>query len=585
MKKQTRSVPCCLFLIMFIQINAGTPQTLIREIASNNAYANAIRANILPARASKEKIKILTRAIKQTQNPILYLQLIEAYYTSNRLNSIIVLLDKKPELKKLIMKRPHIGLTIVRTFAKKGQNKQAMELLINLNDKNPTDQEIAFITAQFYEKRKELKNAIEVTDKYLNKSVKKTSNFAFLFLKSRLYLKMDEKEKALNSINEALKLQPHFDMGWFIFAQLKEKKGELEGAIKGYSNYLELASSKKGNMARHMLFKAIEAKLLKLIFIQIVKKHPTSDPNKMEQYRNKVINLFKQKKYKGALQELNKILSGPAASAENRLLKIQILSAMHQYKNAAQLIKTWIIKDPENSLWFEALHLLYFAGLDSLFIIKTLQEVEKQCPNKLLTSLYLADMFSRTAQHQSAIDYHHKALKLTADPALKTSVLFQLGLLYHETKQFKKMKKALDRGKQLGLNYAPLLNLLAYHQASRENNLTEAQTLMDIVLKSNPNNPHFIDTQALISYKQGDYKKALELLEKIAKQEPDDATIIKHLAKTYHKLGRKKEGVARMQHAVKLTYDKKKKKKYQLIVKRWKPTNNEQKQHRLLCRR
>lgn len=582
MRKQTSALPCFLFLIMFIRTNATAPQTLMREIASSNPYTNAIRAHMLPAHASKKKIKMLTEAMKQNQNPILYLQLIEAYYANNQLNNIIILLEKKPQLKKLIIKHPRIGLIIVKTFAKKGDNKKAMELLIRLNDENPTDQEIAFITAQFYEQRKELKNALEVADKYLNKSVKKSSNFAFLFLKSRLYLKMEDKEKALISINEALKLQPHFDIGWFIFAQLKEKKGELEGAIKGYSNYLELASSKKGNMAQHMLLKAIETKLLKLIFMQIVKKHPTSDQNKMKQYRNKVIELFRHKKYKGALQELDKILSGKEASVDNKLLKIQILSAMHKYKDAARIIKTWIVKNPENSVWFEALHLLYFAGLDAKFIIKTLQEIEKQCPNTLLTSLYLADMLSRTAQHQSAIAYHHKALKLTADPALKTSVIFYLGLLYHETKQFKKMEKILEQGKQLGLNYAPLLNLLAYHQASRKNNLAEAQKLMDIVLK-NTNNPHFIDTQALIFYKQGNYKKALVLLEKIAKQEPNDATIIKHLAKTYHKLGKSKKSFAHMQHVVKLTYDKKKKKKYQLLVKSWKPTKNEQKQHHLLC--
>ena len=124
---------------------------------------------MLPAHEAKKKINLLTKAIKQNQNPILYLQLIEAYYANNQLNNIIILLEKKPKLKQLIIKRPRIGLTVVRTFAKKGHNKQAMELLIKLNDKNPTDQEIAFITAQFYERRKELKNALEVTKKYLKK--------------------------------------------------------------------------------------------------------------------------------------------------------------------------------------------------------------------------------------------------------------------------------------------------------------------------------------------------------------------------------------------------------------------------------
>ena len=60
--------------------------------------------------------------------------------------------------------------------------------------------------------------------------------------------------------------------------------------------------------------------------------------------------------------------------------------------------------------------------------------------------------------------------------------------------------------------YAPLMNLLAYYYESKGNNLGEAQRLIDIALKADANNAHYLDTQAQIFYKQKEYAKAEAIL-------------------------------------------------------------------------
>jgi tetratricopeptide (TPR) repeat protein len=331
--------------------------------------------------------------------------------------------------------------------------------------------------------------------------------------------------------------------------------------------------------------RSIETKLLKMMFELTVKKYPNPERTHIERCRNKVIQLFQQKKYKDVLQVLDGCLSGKECNDEARLMKIQALGAMQEYGEAAKLITSWIIENPENNLWFEALHLLYFAGLDSHKVIESLLEVEKKSPENLLTSLYLADMYTRTAEYKEAIHYHTKALKVTDEADLKTSIYFQLGLLYYETKQYARMKTALEQGKNLGFDYAPLLNLLAYHYITKDNNLAAAEKLMETVLKESPNNPHYLDTQAMLFIKQGKNKEAIALLELIVKQEPDDAVIVKHLAKTYKKMGCNTQAVACLEHAVKLTYDTHKKQKYEQVLTEWKTGTHGKKSDAVLCRR
>lgn len=564
-------------------IRARKETTIPAQVDMNNPYTASIIAGILPQDETEEKTKILEGVVERVKSLSPDLGLLESYYESGQPKKVVTLLNKTPGLKELVIKHPRAGLVVIKTFIKLGLNTMAMHYLTRLNEKHPTDQEIAFLAAQFYEQKNQYKKALTIIDNYLNKAVKKHANFAFLFLKSRLYTKMGNNKNALASIEEALKIQPKFDLGWFMFAQMKEKKGELKAAIKGYTNYLETASSRPTNLAGHILQKAIEAKLLKLLFDQTVKKHPNPERDRLERCRSRVMNLFKQKKYKDALQELDSCLSGQASNEETRLMKIQVLGAMKQYEQAAELIKTWILEDPQKSLWFETLHLLYYAGLDSRVIIKTLLDIDKKCPNNLFAALYLADMFTRNAESQQARNYHHKALALTDDPELKTSIYFQLGLLYYEKKEFARMRTALENGRALGLNYTPLLNLLAYYYTTRGNNLIEAQRLMQIVLKDDPGNPHFLDTQALILYRQGKYEHAVALLEEIVKKEPDDVTVVKHLARTYQKLGRLKQGVACLERVVTLTYDKNKKQKYQQVLNRWKTKTHEKKSGQLLC--
>ena len=133
----------------------------------------------------------------------------------------------------------------------------------------------------------------------------------------------------------------------------------------------------------------------------------------------------------------------------------------------------------------------------------------------------------------------------------------------------KKMEKALEEGYALNLNFPPLLNLLAHHYALSNKKLSVAEKLVHIALEHNSNNPHYLDTQALLFYKKKEYPKALALLEKIAQQEPRDFGILKTLGKTHYKVGNFKQAIHAIEQAMTVATHEQDKEQCTLLLKEW----------------
>jgi len=156
--------------------------------------------------------------------------------------------------------------------------------------------------------------------------------------------------------------------------------------------------------------------------------------------------------------------------------------------------------------------------------------------NNLWVALYLADLYLQQKNHEKALEQLHLANTLTTDTQLQTKLSFQMGILYFEQRDFDNMKIVLEQGYHLGHNFPPLLNLLAYYYATKGKNITNSQKILKQGLDVDQTNPHFLDTKAVVLYKQKKYRQADKLLHQLHQQVPHDATILIHLAKVQNKL-------------------------------------------------
>lgn len=491
-------------------------------------------------------------------NPPLYAYkgYIHFLYDTGNFQRIINLME---QLDEPFSKDAEIQLIFSRALENIGEQEKADTKLVKLANTFKTEQEIIFQVAQLYTRRKEPENALKAIDDLLNNSPRKPNNFIFHFLKAQIYATLNQPENALKNVKLSLEMHQQFDKGWLLFAALQEQLGKLDEAIKGYSSFLQISGNNQ----------EVEQHLLKLIFKQKVMQQKNSLITMNQSCFEKAMGHFNHKEYSQALEQINLCLEQKPLDKESRLLKIQILSAMDNHSQAANDLKTWILQDPTNQLWYSTLHLLCRDGLNHQKAIAVLEDIAQTHPKIILPILYLADMHMREQNNDSALLYHTKALALSKDALLKTKILFHMSLIYYELEQFETMEETLKKGLSLKTNFPPLLNLLAYHYATQGKELAKAQQLMNTVLKKESNNPYFIDTQALIFYKQEKYEKALALLQKALEKAPQNATILRHLGETYYKIGKTDSALTAMKEAQALTTNKHEKAKCTHILNCW----------------
>jgi len=421
-----------------------------------------------------------------------------------------------------------LHIILIHALQKNGQTAQAHQQLLTAYKACPLDGQIVLEMAQLYVNNKELDNALTTIDTFLNAATKKQNYFIFYFIKAQIYVQLQKNELALESIKECLAMHSGFDKGWLIRAMLEEQLGQLTEAMQGYTTFLELTGGTNKIIATHL--------------IQLAVRQKTMQQNKQAletaaDHFNKAMVFFDAKQYKQAMAHADMCLTSAPADINCRLLKIQLLSNMQQFNHAVALLQAWIKKEPTNALWFQALHLLHYNGAPADTVLKTLQAIGRDCPHNVLVALYSADIQIRTHCTKEAISTLSTIAPHVADAHLRTKVLFQLGLLYFESGDYTAMRTVLEQGKALNTNFLPLLNLLAHYYATKGNDIAQAQELMRAVHAQEQDNPHYLDTKALILYKQKEYDQACTLLEKLHAAQPHDATIALHLAKTVQKMG------------------------------------------------
>jgi tetratricopeptide (TPR) repeat protein len=525
---------------------------------------NNIMANYLQFSGKNKQAYELYKKMFSTQAPIYaykgYIHLL--FDTSNFLHIAQLI----PQLDKVFEHDPSIQLIFAQSLEKSGQIEDADTRYIQLNNRFKNNQEIAFNAANSYLRRKEPENAIHVIDGLLNTSARKSNNFIFHFMKAQIYIQTNKKKEALASVQKSLDMQPRFDKAWLLFALLHEQEGQLNDAIKGYTNFLETSGTGHN--------KEIEQHLLQLIFKQKIQQQSFKGNPTLKQSLDKAILLFEKKEYQKALDEINNCIKNEPKSTQKKLLKIEILSAMGDENKAAKCLEKWILEEPRNNMWYKVLHLLTQANLPSNQAISVLKKVEKADSKNMLPSLYLADLYTRTHNIPKAISYLTKALKMTTNKSLYEKILFQLGFVSYEASRFNTFKHVIQYATKQHVEYPPLLNLIAYYYTMHEKNYHKAQMLADTALKRDPFNPHYLDTQAMIHLKQGNVNEAIILLEKIAEKIPDDYTILMHLAHAYHQGNFNKQAVQTLELAHQRAKKHKEINESETLLSQWKQSKN-----------
>lgn len=205
---------------------------------------------------------------------------------------------------------------------------------------------------------------------------------------------------------------------------------------------------------------------------------------------------------------------------------------------------------------------------DSEESFKVLRELAERKDVDVGTYLLWADFLAEDQQFAGAISVIESGLvKFPAD----TKLLFSRGA-YLERSGDKKSAEATFRSliARDPLN-AAALNYLGYMFAEGGVNLDEAESLTQRAVKLQPNNGGYLDSLGWVYFKKGQFKRALEILEKALTLEQKEGVIWEHVGDALMALGDKKKALEKYKEALKLKNESKDqeriKKKFEVLQK------------------
>ncbi len=161
---------------------------------------------------------------------------------------------------------------------------------------------------------------------------------------------------------------------------------------------------------------------------------------------------------------------------------------------------------------------------------------------------FLAEIYRKAKDYTNAIEAMHRVVEL--DPG-SDRVHFALGALYDESKDKDKTIEYMQKAIELNPDYAAALNYLGYTYADMGVELDRAEGLIIRALEIAPNDGFYIDSLGWVYYQKGDYRRAIEQLEKAVHLVVDDPVIIEHLGDAYLKDGQQAKALRSYRDALK----------------------------------
>jgi len=223
----------------------------------------------------------------------------------------------------------------------------------------------------------------------------------------------------------------------------------------------------------------------------------SSAPNAVQPMYALVRTYLRAEKPDQAISFLQSVLKASPSNVEAYVLLGSVQLATKAPDQAEKNFKTAIEKDPKNPIGYRALSDLYVLQKKDADALNATRAGLKEQPDNFMLGLGLAAILERTGDYDGAISEYDKLLLKDANSVVVANNLASLLADYRTD------KASLDRAQ----------------------GLAEA-------LRKYPQ-PQFKDTLGWVSYRQGDYKAAIPLLEEAVKGLPNLALVHYHLGMSF----------------------------------------------------
>ena len=446
--------------------------------------------------------------------------------------------------------------TLAGYYQGKGEHLKSIEVLEEMAARFPSRLEPLMALVDLYGRTKDYPKVIHSLDR-LEKLDGKSEQISME--KFRMYLAMDDNEKAFSEIESLVKEYPYEMRYLTILGDVYMENGKEDEAFNTYQEVLaqepgyapamlSLASyyEKTGQDSLYrvqldglLLNQKVESRTKVNIMRQLIMRSERSDRDSTQ-----IVGLF------------DSMLAQEQENADVAMLAAQYLLSKRMDEKAKPVLWKVLELDPENKP--ARLQLLSFAiskeDLDE--VIRICSPAVEYMPEALEFYYYWGIAHYQKEQHDEALEVFKKGVRQVAPDSEKTMVsdfYSIMGDLYH----IKKMNVEAYAAYDSALVYKPdnigALNNYAYYLSVERKNLDKAEEMSYKTVKAEPTNNTYLDTYAWILFEKGKYVEARIYIDQAMQNGGDKSSVVvEHCGDIYYKNGEAEKALEYWKQAEKL---------------------------------
>jgi tetratricopeptide (TPR) repeat protein len=401
------------------------------------------------------------------------------------------------------------------------------------------------------------RSSISLAKGDVDKAVAQLENMATIYGRSpqvkyelaNAYLTQHDKVKCMAALNEALTLDPGYGQAAVMLAELDIRNGDPASAIA----LLERYSKKAPGVIQTQLLMAdayiAENKPDEAIAIygklaEALPKSPQFPVLIGVTYAEHHRIPQAQAEFEQALK-----LAPDFVPAVQQLVNLYL--STENYKAAVTLVQGVAARNPKAAEPWELLAQIHVAQDHSADAEEDLRKAIELNPDLPTPYLLLAQVYVKTKEYPQALQKLNALVGRTND----ATAFLQIGAIHDELKEYEAARDAYEKVLAINAQSPPALNNLAYIYAEHLNKLDKAYQLAEKAREVRPYDYHIGDTLGWILYKQGDYPRALAILQDSGEKAPTDAEIQYHVGMAHYMMDEEEAARASLQRAVSSTQD------------------------------
>ncbi len=366
---------------------------------------------------------------------------------------------------------------------------------------------------------------LEQGAKTLSKAIKEDEdNFMAYFYRAKIYLELEDINRAKEDLAQCLKLRPSFVEAGTALGLLYERLGEVDEAIKAYGQIRGNGRFRKRLAQLYLQKNEFDKALSELLEYEQIESDDETTRVKIG------LLFFELKRFDDARERFQAILKAHPEADNVRFYLGAVLEELKEWDAASKNFRK-VSKD--SSFYKEAmLHVGFIYRNQAkhaeggLFVAGLL----KNTPDVVEFYDMQASFFESQKKYKEAMRALVEGLKRF--PKDEKLLYFQGAMserLGERTKAISIMKSLIE----VNPKNAHALNFLGYTFTEMNENLDQAEDYIRRALELRPDDGFIQDSLGWVLFKRGKVEEALTHLEKAASKQPEEAVIWEHLGDIY----------------------------------------------------